>query len=176
MLDKKALKQAEIALTKATESPILSVRLNKAQAAIEAFIAALPDEGGLVVSFMEARQRVIELPGDTLSYQQAVLDMMAAGEKLADALEAVRAKPSVPQVAALAEFFNCCTESAWDGSGIDGSDVQEWGVDLGLLTKTQYDPEKHGLNDYDVAPGEDWYVFSDWLKATIAAEPEEAER
>ncbi len=129
-------------------------------AAIEAYHAALPDEDGLV---KEARR-----DGTTLAWKADLVDLV---QRLADALEAPRAKPD-KQVAALAEFFNRCTESAWDGCGIDGSDVQEWGMELRLLTKTQYDPEKHGPNSYDVEPGEDWYIFSDWLKAALAAAPE----
>lgn len=152
---------------KSLEPPTNNAMLEDARAAIEAYLAAPPDEDGLVKTLRD-EAAIDDLPR---LWPSELL------RKAADALETPRAKPGVldKQVAALAEFFNRCTESAWDGCNIDGSDVQEWGVDLGLLTKTQYDPEKHGPNSYDVEPGEDWYIFSDWLKAALAAAPEKSD-
>ncbi len=65
---------------------------------------------------------------------------------------------------ALAEFAELCFQSAWEGNDVDGGDIQEWGVQLGLLVETKYDPKKHGPSEYDLEPGDTYYVFSDWFK------------
>ncbi len=69
--------------------------------------------------------------------------------------------------AALVCFSRRCLEGAWEGYDIDGGDIQDWATEFGLLVKTQYDPEKHGPNEFDLESGDDWYVFSDWMKAMI---------
>ena len=53
---------------------------------------------------------------------------------------------------------------AW-GREVDGGDVQEMAVSLGLLVEVPYDPAKHGENDCDVEPGDPWFVFSGALAA-----------
>lgn len=54
-------------------------------------------------------------------------------------------------------------EGSWQGADLDGGSVQDKAESLGLIVKTQYDPEKHGPHDY-AEPGYDWYVFSDLLR------------
>ena len=56
-------------------------------------------------------------------------------------------------------------ESVFDGYDLDGRIVQETALELGLLTKTSYDPQKHGEDEY-AEPGNDWYVFSNLLTQT----------
>jgi hypothetical protein len=45
-----------------------------------------------------------------------------------------------------------------DGAGLDCFDVQDLAVKYGLLSKTVYDPEKHGECEYGSVAGDDWYV------------------
>ena len=65
---------------------------------------------------------------------------------------------------ALAEFAELCIRSSWEGLDVEGCDIQEWGVQLGLLVETKYDPEKHGPSDFDLELGDPYFVFSDWFK------------
>lgn len=51
----------------------------------------------------------------------------------------------------------------WEGCSLDGGEVQEKAVELGIIVKTKYDPEKHGAGA-DADPGDDWYVFSPAFK------------
>jgi hypothetical protein len=44
-------------------------------------------------------------------------------------------------------------------------EMQEAGIKCGLLVETKYDPEKHRLDSYGADPGDEWYVFADWLQA-----------
>lgn len=53
-------------------------------------------------------------------------------------------------------------EGTWDGTGLDGGDIQEKAEALGLTVREAYDPAKHGAND-DVTPGDDWFVPSPLL-------------
>lgn len=48
----------------------------------------------------------------------------------------------------------------FDGSLLDGYDVQEKAVEFGILRPEKYDPEKHGSNDCDAQPGDEWFVFT----------------
>jgi len=84
MLNEKALKQAEAALTKAAESTQLSVRLGKARATIEAYLAALPDEGGLVRKLRIGAGILKGHPGEWVDAANILW-------QAADALEAARA-------------------------------------------------------------------------------------
>ncbi len=47
----------------------------------------------------------------------------------------------------------------WEGCDLDGALVQDKAEQLGLLSKTKYDPEVHGEAEFDIAPGEDWFVL-----------------
>lgn len=51
-------------------------------------------------------------------------------------------------------------EGAWQGCDLDGGAMQDKAEELGLIVKEPYDPEKHGPNDIDAEPGDDWYVFA----------------
>jgi len=72
-----------------------------------------------------------------------------------------------PQWGALVEFSKWAIEtSAWCGTSLDGSEVQDEALKLGLIVETKYDPEKHGdsENSEYAEPGDQWFVFADWLK------------
>ena len=71
--------------------------------------------------------------------------------------------------ARLAQFFKRCVEVSWDGGDVGGGDIQDWAVELGLLTETHYDPEIHGESEWDQEPGDPWYVFSQEMKALFKA-------
>lgn len=43
-------------------------------------------------------------------------------------------------------------------SSLDGFDIQDLGVEHGLLLKTKYDPAVHGECEYGSEKGDDWYV------------------
>ena len=50
------------------------------------------------------------------------------------------------------------------GHDLDCWEVEDNALELGLLKEVKYDPAIHGPSDYDVQPGEPWYVLSDSLK------------
>lgn len=71
---------------------------------------------------------------------------------------------STPQ--AMAEFVKwAMQEGPWDGCDLDGYDVQSKALQLGLLVRTEYDPEKHGESEYGAEPGDDWYVLAPEITA-----------
>ena len=59
-------------------------------------------------------------------------------------------------------------EGPWNGCSLDGCDIQDKAIELGLLKKVKYDPAIHGPNDVDADPGDDWFVFSDLLTTSRA--------
>lgn len=59
-------------------------------------------------------------------------------------------------------------EGAWDGSGLDGGEIQDKAEELGLIVRVPYDPEKHGESEFDVEAGDDWFVFAGPLAAPQA--------
>ena len=65
-------------------------------------------------------------------------------------------------------------EGAFQAADLDGLSIQEKALELGLLTKASYDPEKHGENEY-AEPGDDWYVFSNLLTQTDPSPAPEAQ-
>jgi hypothetical protein len=70
----------------------------------------------------------------------------------------------------LAEFAKWAIRSGpWDGSDLDGGDIQDKAVECGILVETKYDPEKHGPSETDQEPGDPWYVFSDEFKSALAS-------
>ena len=73
----------------------------------------------------------------------------------------------------LAEFARWAIENgSWDSSlGLDGGDIQEKAQACGILVKTKYDPKRHGGNDVDCEPGDDWYEYSPAFTAARALEP-----
>lgn len=63
----------------------------------------------------------------------------------------------------LKEFFRWAMNYAWGGD-IDGADVQDRALKLGLIERTEYDPAKHGPlpEEFEglVDPGDEWFVLS----------------
>lgn len=53
----------------------------------------------------------------------------------------------------------------------DGPEMQEMGVKHGLLIETKYDPAVHGETDCDAKPGDEWFVFADWLRKPVTIMP-----
>ena len=61
----------------------------------------------------------------------------------------------------------CIREGLREGNSLDSWDVQDKAVEFGILERVTYDPEKHGPNDIDAEPGDEWYVFSDEMKMAL---------
>ena len=58
----------------------------------------------------------------------------------------------------------------WEGVGLDPGDIQDKAVDLGVCKKGRmYEPKRHGPNDVGAEPGDEWYEFTDEMKAGIDA-------
>lgn len=72
------------------------------------------------------------------------------------------------QADALREFFRWAVrEATWDGVDLNGCDIQDKAVELGLLVEEIYDPAKHGDEPYqmwDIEPGQDLFVFAPGIK------------
>jgi hypothetical protein len=78
-------------------------------------------------------------------------------KEIAEALSDVAQAVPVP---ALVEFFKwAMREGPWDGGDLDGGSVQDKAESLGLIVKTQYDAEKHGVQS-DFEHGDDWFVLA----------------
>lgn len=54
------------------------------------------------------------------------------------------------------------SEGPWDGSNLDGGDVQRMALELGLITEAKYDPGIHGPSDC-AEQGDPWFVFAPCL-------------
>ena len=68
---------------------------------------------------------------------------------------------------ALLEFFRwAMREGPWDGCDLDGASVQDKAEALGLIVKTQYDAEKHGVQS-DFESGDDWFEYAPHIKALV---------
>lgn len=66
---------------------------------------------------------------------------------------------------ALATFARDAFDSAFDGCDWHGADIQERGVDLGLLRAETYDPEKHAGPAADCCEvGDTIYVYTDLMR------------
>lgn len=63
----------------------------------------------------------------------------------------------------LAEFVRWAIErGCWEGCEVDGADIQDKAVELGILMETKYDPEFHNPPEWvDIEPGAVLYVFSE---------------
>ena len=69
----------------------------------------------------------------------------------------------------LAEFIAwAIREGSWQGCNLDGGDVQDKAVEMGILVETKYNPRIHGENDCDAEPGCPWFVFSPAFKTALA--------
>lgn len=62
------------------------------------------------------------------------------------------------------KFTEWAIRASWEGGTLDGGDIQDKAVELGLLVEVTYDPDEHGPNDCDAEKGDPWYVLSDELK------------
>jgi hypothetical protein len=56
---------------------------------------------------------------------------------------------------------------------LEGSDVQEKAMALGILNEVPYDPELHGPSEFEVNPGEPWFVINEEVKALLKEESDE---
>jgi len=67
----------------------------------------------------------------------------------------------------LLEFFKwAMREGPWDGCDLDGAAIQDKAEELGLIVKTQYDAEKHGVQS-DFETGDDWFEYAPDLRAPL---------
>jgi hypothetical protein len=67
----------------------------------------------------------------------------------------------------LLEFFKwAMREGPWDGGDLDGGSVQDKAEALGLIVKTQYNAEKHGVQS-DFETGDDWFEYAPDLRAPL---------
>lgn len=58
-------------------------------------------------------------------------------------------------------------DGPFEGSHLDGWDVQDKAVEFGILTIVKFDPDIHRDDEYGADAGDDWYVFSDEFKAAL---------
>lgn len=68
--------------------------------------------------------------------------------------------------AALIAFTKHVMGEVWEYAEINGCDVQDEAVRLGILVRAEggYDPDKHGESDFS-EPGDEFFVWSSWFKA-----------
>ncbi len=66
-------------------------------------------------------------------------------------------------ISRLAAFAKDVIRLAWDAA-VDGGDVQDAAERHGLIVLASYDPAEHG-DPVEADPGEEIFVFADWLKA-----------
>lgn len=70
----------------------------------------------------------------------------------------------------LREFARwCMSEGPWEGSSLDGGDIQDKAAELGVVVCVPYDPAVHGPNDCDASTGDDWYVMAWSLNQPVPA-------
>lgn len=73
---------------------------------------------------------------------------------------------------ALLEFFRwAMREGPWDGGDLDGGSVQDKAESLGLIVKTQYDAEKHGVQS-EFETGDDWFEYAPDLRVDVGQKQE----
>jgi hypothetical protein len=78
------------------------------------------------------------------------------------------------KIAPLVEFLEWAMNNGpWSGDDLDGADVQNKAIELGLIVETKYDPQIHGRNGKSeyAEPGDQWFVFADWLKISSGDQP-----
>lgn len=71
----------------------------------------------------------------------------------------------------LIAFARWAIECAFDGQDADGADIQAVALHHGLLSKSPYDPEKHGPT-FEAEPGDDWYTLAGPLALPLQPEGE----
>lgn len=64
----------------------------------------------------------------------------------------------------LSGFAKVALDSLWDGSDLDGSEIQDAALQHGLIVQTTFDPnahtDRHGVGAH---PGDEWFVPAPWL-------------
>ncbi|QJR79657.1 hypothetical protein CA267_002005 [Alteromonas pelagimontana] len=61
-------------------------------------------------------------------------------------------------------FVREAASISFEGGSMDGENIYDCLLDIGALVVEPYDPEKHGECQYGSEPGDDYYVFADWMK------------
>lgn len=56
-------------------------------------------------------------------------------------------------------FAVWCVREAFTGLDLDACSIQDKALELGIIKEVPYDPDVHGDNDSDVAPGDEWFVL-----------------
>jgi hypothetical protein len=75
----------------------------------------------------------------------------------ADAIEAA------DEIERLREFVHwALSDGSWQGTSIDGGEIQDKAIELGLVVKTKYDNAIHGEST-EAVDGDDWYMLA-WTK------------
>lgn len=117
---------------------------------------------GEIAAFQAAEAACYHYPGKE---QQELRAAYCRG-----AADAVEASPSPSRedllIRALIKFAENAFLVSWDGCDLDGGEIQDMGVALGLLTKSEYDPSIHG-EDFEGEPGDTYYTYSDAFKALL---------
>lgn len=68
------------------------------------------------------------------------------------------------EIVRLREFVAWVIRSeCWDDGGLDGGEIQDKAVEMGMLREERYDRSVHGDNDVGVEAGEPWFVLT-WSK------------
>ena len=52
-------------------------------------------------------------------------------------------------------FFNWAMQETFEGNDLEGADVQDEAVELGLAERVPYDPKRHGLSTH-CQEGDSW--------------------
>ncbi|MGG3810910.1 hypothetical protein ABEV34_04575 [Methylorubrum rhodesianum] len=119
------------------------------------------------------RARLVEW----LAYHSTPTGSTIDREMTADALMADFIAPRLAEIAALQSrdgliaFARWAIECAFDGQDADGADIQAVALHHGLLSKSPYDPEKHGPT-FEAEPGDDWYMLAGPLALPLQPEGE----
>ena len=67
----------------------------------------------------------------------------------------------------LALFLHWAARASWEAYGLDGDEIQDKAISLGLFKVEPYDPDRHGSADGMIDPGEDWYMMADDVQALL---------
>lgn len=67
--------------------------------------------------------------------------------------------------AALAEFARACVQFAWDGCGLDDSEVEKLATKYGIIEPVAFNPDIHVDPDGFAEPGDEWFAFAPYLQA-----------
>lgn len=62
------------------------------------------------------------------------------------------------------------TEGSFQGCNLDGGEIQDKALELGLIRETKFDPAKHGEHS-DFEKGDSYYEFAGPLARARSAQP-----